>query len=81
MRYSEVKAWDAEHHSLSAKLVVERGEIGIEVEDRGARYPVTIDPVITTQVAKLKAPTPGLGDNFGYSVGISGDTGHYRLAL
>ncbi len=47
MRYSEVKAWDAEHRALTAKLVVEGEKIGIEVDDRGAQYPVTIDPVIT----------------------------------
>jgi hypothetical protein len=44
----------------------------LSVEDRGARYPLTIDPV--AQQAYLKASNTDAGDQFGYSVAVSGDT-------
>jgi hypothetical protein len=42
------------------------------IDERGARYPLTIDPV--AQQAYLKASNTGAGDLFGFSVAISGDT-------
>ncbi len=44
----------------------------IVVDDRGARYPVTIDPL--AQQAYLKASNTGADDRFGCSVAVSGDT-------
>ena len=44
----------------------------MEVEDRSARYPLTIDPI--AQQAYLKASNTGAGDQFGWSVAVSGDT-------
>ena len=42
------------------------------VDERGARYPLTIDPI--AQQAYLKASNTGANDYFGYSVSVSGDT-------
>jgi len=42
------------------------------VDDRGARYPLTIDPI--AQQAYLKASNTDEGDLFGGSVAVSGDT-------
>jgi hypothetical protein len=42
------------------------------VDDRGARYPITIDPI--AQQAYLKAHQVSAGDHFGSSVAVSGDT-------
>ena len=47
----------------------------LEVEERSARYPITIDPI--AQQAYLKPAAVGTtqaGDWFGYSVAVSGDT-------
>ncbi len=44
----------------------------LSVDDRGARYPLTIDPI--AQQAYLKASNTEAGDNFGNSVAVSGDT-------
>ncbi|QQS46325.1 MAG: DUF11 domain-containing protein [Acidobacteriota bacterium] len=74
LRYSGLKVWDAGKRELPAGLVVSEDEIMIEVDDRDARYPVTIDPVISTQVAKIEASDKESGDQFGLSVSISGDT-------
>ncbi|MBX3277331.1 MAG: FG-GAP repeat protein, partial [Acidobacteria bacterium] len=48
-------------------------EITLVVEDAGAVYPVTIDPLFT-EVKKLIASDGAAGDRFGFSVSISGDT-------
>ena len=44
----------------------------LQVETRGAHYPITIDPL--AQQAYLKASNTDSSDQFGYSVAISGDT-------
>jgi hypothetical protein len=44
----------------------------LTVNESGARYPLTIDPI--AQQAYLKASNTGGGDQFGYSVAVSGDT-------
>ncbi|HIL12369.1 MAG TPA: hypothetical protein EYG16_01710, partial [Deltaproteobacteria bacterium] len=47
--------------------------VRLSVEDRGARYPVVIDPILTN-VKKITASDADGGDLFGQSVSISGDT-------
>ncbi len=44
----------------------------LSIDERGARYPLTIDPI--AQQAYLKASNTETGDIFGYAVAISGDT-------
>ena len=44
----------------------------LEIDDRAARYPLTIDPL--AQQAYLKASNTEASDDFGISVSISGDT-------
>ncbi len=46
--------------------------INLVVDERGARYPLTIDPI--AQQAYLKASNTGAGDEVGSSVAVSGDT-------
>ncbi len=64
--------------SLSAASKTRRGGAGhsrllsIVVNDAGATYPLTIDPL--AQQAYLKALNTGPGDQFGFSVAVSGDT-------
>ncbi|HKQ49719.1 MAG TPA: FG-GAP repeat protein [Phycisphaerae bacterium] len=53
--------------------------LSIVVDEREAVYPLTIDPI--AQQAYLKASNTGVGDLFGNSVAVSGDTvvvGAYR---
>jgi len=44
----------------------------LRVDDRGARYPLTIDPI--AQQAYFKASNTDAGDSFGAAVAVSGDT-------
>jgi hypothetical protein len=73
LSYSELKAWDAHGMRLAARMRVEGSAIALEMDEAGATYPITIDPLIAQQ-AKLTASDGAAGDNFGKSVAISGDT-------
>ena len=70
--YSGLKAWDADGRALDARMEAAGGGLRLELKAGGARYPLTIDPIV--QQAYLKASNTGAGDQFGRSVAISGDT-------
>ena len=86
LNYAGLKVWDADgkiltsHFELAASSPSALGEqhaVRLLVDERGARYPITIDPI--AQQAYLKASnTPdgrnGVSDSFGRSVAVSGDT-------
>ncbi|QJE98844.1 hypothetical protein [Luteolibacter luteus] len=77
LRYSTLKAWDADGSPLLARMEPTEKGIRFHVDDRSARYPVTIDPLITTIEQKLLPLVTGAGDPneyFGSSVAIDGDT-------
>ena len=77
LRYAGLQAIDARGHSLRAWLQLRDGRVLVRVNDRGARYPVRIDPLV--EQAQL-TPSDGVGcsgncgDEFGYSVATSGNT-------
>ncbi|MDA7930119.1 hypothetical protein N9B63_04710 [Akkermansiaceae bacterium] len=75
LTYGGLKAWDANGKTLQVRFV-EGGEdgdsIALEVEDEGARYPLTIDPV--AQQTYLTASNAEEWDYLGVSVSVSGDT-------
>jgi len=80
LRYSGLKAWDANGQSLPAKLAVQsagpedlQSRISYVVDATGASYPILIDPVFT-QTKKLLADDGAAYDYFGESVSISDDT-------
>jgi len=72
IEYKDLVAWDANGRALPARMTVQDGLVTLAVEDEGARYPITIDPI--AQQAYLKASNTGGGDRFGTSIGVSGDT-------
>ncbi len=72
VNYTGLKVWDADKRLLSARLDADATGLRLTVDERGARYPLTIDPI--AQQAYLKASNTGAGDNFGASVAVSGDT-------
>jgi hypothetical protein len=73
LRYEKLAVEDSRGRKLAAAMVARAGELWLEVDDRDAVYPVTIDPILT-QHAYLKASNTGANDSFGYSIGVSGDT-------
>lgn len=81
LNYAGLKVWDADgkiltsHFELAVSSPSALGEqhaVRLLVDERGARYPLTIDPI--AQQAYLKASNTGAGDQFGYTVAVSGDT-------
>jgi hypothetical protein len=80
LRYAGLRATDARGRSLRAWLQVHDGRIFVRVNDRGALYPLRIDPFVeqaeltpTDGVGSLRNPV-GFGDQFGWSVATSGHT-------
>ncbi|MFN0010048.1 MAG: FG-GAP repeat protein, partial [Phycisphaerales bacterium] len=77
LTYNNLKVFDADGVHLAASFQSITTATGTQallltIDDAGARYPLTIDPI--AQQAYLKASNTGGADNFGYSVAVSGDT-------
>ncbi len=72
LRYGGLKAWDAAGRPLASHMEVSGSEIRLIVEDNGAQYPLTIDPLL--ERARLTASDGKEGDYFGWSVALSDDT-------
>jgi cysteine-rich repeat protein len=77
--YDGLHALDATGRTLAARMELDparggarRLRIGVDVA--GALYPVTIDPLISTEVQELVRPAPAVGDEFGVSAALSGHT-------
>ncbi len=78
--YAGLRAWDADGRDVPVRFAAlesrsssaTTGRFAVEVDTRGGRYPLTIDPV--AQQAYVKASNTDAGDLFGRSVAISGDT-------
>ncbi len=75
LTYTGLLVLDADGRKLEASfeaLFDEGDRLLLSVDERGARYPLVIDP--TAQQAYLKASNTEANDRFGYSVAVSGDT-------
>jgi uncharacterized repeat protein (TIGR02543 family) len=72
MRYTDLEARDADGRLLPSRMQLSGGEVILAVDDRGARYPITIDPL--AQQAYVKASNTRAFAHFGEAVSISGDT-------
>lgn len=74
LNYGGLKVWDADGKILPSHFAPANtpNVVLLLVDERGARYPLTIDPI--AQQAYLKADNSGANDNFGASVSVSGDT-------
>jgi hypothetical protein len=66
--YRDLRAWDADGRDLPARIVGGGRRIEIEVEDEGASYPLTIDPVLSWMAEGNQA-----GAGLGISVSSAGD--------
>jgi hypothetical protein len=74
-RYGGLTAVDATGRHLPSALSVQDGRVVISVNDRQARYPITIDPLVQQGPTNLfpNDLTSGSGSQFGNSVAISPD--------
>ena len=80
--YRDLRAFDAQGRELPAHLLLasdvgltgEPERLTIRVDDTDAVYPLTVDPLLASEVAKLTASDASTNDRLGHSVAISGDT-------
>ncbi len=72
LNYSGLIVSDADGAGVPAWFETVGSGLRLTVDDREARYPLTIDPV--AQQAYLKASNTGASDQFGRSMAVSGDT-------
>jgi hypothetical protein len=75
LRYDHLVVIDCFGRKLPAEIGIspQNGDVFLDVDDRNAKYPITIDPTFT-QEAFITASNAGAGDAFGRSIAISGDT-------
>ena len=75
LNYAGLKVWDADGKVLPSHFAAAPAGVRLLVDERGARYPLTIDPI--AQQAYLKPAAFGttqVNDQFGGAVAVSGDT-------
>lgn len=78
--YSDLSARDAAGRPLPVRMTLAGERIALAVDARGAAYPLTVDPLVWVQQAKLTAPDAASGDRLGSAVALSGDTAAVRAA-
>jgi MYXO-CTERM domain-containing protein len=71
-RYDGLLAWDADGVGLPARLVDEGTQLTVEVDALGARWPLTVDPGLSTET-KLTPSDGTATDYFGWSLSGAGD--------
>jgi FG-GAP repeat len=74
LRFRDLFVLDATGRQLPSRFILANNGYGIQVDDRSAVYPISIDPLLINKHQKLTASDAGAGDEFGGSVAISGDT-------
>ena len=73
LAYRGLVANDASGRQLPARIELRGDHLLLRIDDRGARYPLRIDPFV--QLAKLTASDGGAFDShFGFNVAIFGNT-------
>ena len=74
MRYAHLVVTDSSGTRVPAQLSASGEAITIKVRDEEAVYPITVDPVLTSQEAEVFGMSGQVDDGFGVSVAISGTT-------
>ncbi len=72
LRYGQLSARDGAGRTLPSSLSLRGGQIELRVDTSGARFPVTIDPLIEQASRPLASGEEGEG-RFGFSVALSAD--------
>ena len=75
LRYGGLSATDASGRALPSRLVLERGQLLLRVDARGARFPLRVDPMAETETPEqqLLPPAGEEGEAAGMSVALSRD--------
>jgi uncharacterized repeat protein (TIGR01451 family) len=73
LHYSDLHVFDASNKELDAKLVYTPSQIVIQIDDRNAAYPLTVDPLIYLETEVISSDGIA-GGRFGLFASISGNT-------
>ncbi len=72
VNYNKLAVLDADGKRLPARFSADTQGLILTIDERTARYPITVDPI--AQQAYLKASNTGANDLFGSWIAMSGDT-------
>jgi hypothetical protein len=73
LRYGVVHVRDRDGRELPATLAVEDSRIALRYDDRGARYPVVVDPAVWSVSSEIGPVSPMSNSEFGAAIAIAGD--------
>jgi hypothetical protein len=74
LRYAQLEARDARGVPLASSMRVVSGQILLNVDVRGASYPLSVDPLIQSAPKLVEGANEEIdGGDFGWSVGLSQD--------
>jgi hypothetical protein len=73
LRYGDLSVTDARGRTLPSRLTVQHGHVSIAVDARGARYPLTVDPLLSS-LAELYASDGAKEDQLGSAIAASDGT-------
>jgi hypothetical protein len=73
LRYGDLSVTDARGRMLPSRLTVQQGHVSITVDARGARYPLTVDPLLSS-LAELYASDGAKEDQLGSAIAASDGT-------
>jgi hypothetical protein len=71
IRYGELHVWDARGEEIPSRLELDGLDVAIVIDDDGATYPLTVDPLMTSPA--WTAESNQAGCLFGFSVAPAGD--------
>jgi hypothetical protein len=74
LSYTGLKVWDADDQILDAAMQPCEGGFTFWVDTQGARFPIVVDPLVTTVDDTLKPFEGNENNGFGNSVSLSGNT-------
>jgi hypothetical protein len=75
LRYAELHVWDARGDEIPSRLRLDGTELAILVEDRGADYPLVVDPLMTSPAwtAESNQEQAALGGSVATAGDVNGD--------
>ncbi len=74
LRYGGLAAFDASGRRIPARMEASASGVGIQVDDAGAVYPLTVDPVLEGPAWTRESNQ--VNANYGQSVAAAGDVNH-----
>ncbi|HNT25349.1 MAG TPA: Ig-like domain-containing protein [Anaerolineales bacterium] len=74
LAYDGLAVYDLTGRSLPAGMALTEAGLRITIDDAGAVYPLTVDPLLHSQTHILRASNAQASDYFGYAVDLDGDT-------